>query len=247
MLTCYRAGKEVEISPGSMPSTTSQQSRSAIAPWETPNFGDYRKELAVLDTSGRKREVPSISRQPPTAISPQPQHPWTPGSNGTVMPSSVFGSFFNDSSEDISQLSPGFRPGSGKEEMGFPGDDRRPSVASATTVSSSGSKSSVGRGFHKKLQGFFGDEYPGDSRQNSDTSLANQIYGTVGEPPSQRARNRNNSMNNTISSSLGSRPASPASSRPRTPLPPSEVTPWEYQDTPGGPKVRLGSLFFFFF
>jgi adenylate cyclase len=147
------------------------------------------------------------------------------------MPSSVFSTFFNDSTEDIGQLSPGFRPGSGKEDsMGFPGDDRRPSVASATTVSSSGSKSSIGRGFHKKLQGFFGEEFPGDSRQSSDTSLpTNNPHG--GENQSSRSlRNRTNSVNNTIGSSINSRPGSPASSRPRTPLPSSEVTPWEFQD-----------------
>ena len=38
---------------------------------------------------------------------------------------------------------------------------RRPSAASVTTVSSIGSKSSLGRGFHKKkLDAFFGEEFP---------------------------------------------------------------------------------------
>lgn len=147
------------------------------------------------------------------------------------MTASVWGSFFNDSNEDVAQLSPGFaRPGSGKDDsMGFPGDDRRPSVASATTVSSSGSKSSVSRGgFHKRLQNVFGEEFPADSRQNSDTSLTAPY---VGETQSLRGtRNRNNSVNNTLGSSFNSRPGSPVSSRPRTPLPSSEVTPWEFQD-----------------
>lgn len=145
------------------------------------------------------------------------------------MPPSVFGSFFNDSNEDLAQLSPSFaRPGSGKDDgIGYPGDDRRPSVASATTVSSSGSKSSVSRGFHKKLQGFFGEEFPGDSRQNSDTSLTTPY---AIEQPVRGARNRTNSVNNTLGSSLNSRPGSPVGSRPRTPLPSSEVTPWEFQD-----------------
>ncbi|KAF2835091.1 hypothetical protein M501DRAFT_942853 [Patellaria atrata CBS 101060] len=152
------------------------------------------------------------------------------------MPTSVFGSigsFYNDSSEDVGQLSPGFRPGTAKtDENGFAGDNRRPSVASATTVSSSGSKSSIGRNFHKKLQGFFGEDYPGsDSRQNSDTSLPPNAMYSTSENSSQRIRNRNNSLNNTLgSSNIDSRPASPTSSRPRTPLPSSEVTPWEYQD-----------------
>lgn len=155
--------------------------------------------------------------------------PWATGTPSSVMPTSVFGSigsFYNDSNEDLAQLSPGHRPGSGKEEAAYPGEDRRPSVASATTVSSSGSKNSVGRGFHKKLQGFFGDEFPViDSRQGSDTNLA---YNAFAAPPTNDSRNRgrNNSVNNP-----GSRGVSPASLRPRTPLPSSEVTPWEYQDT----------------
>lgn len=228
-----QAEKESEISPGTIPPKSSaQNTKSTIAPWDNSlaaDFNNYRKDLAVLETSGGR--IPSISQNPPTATSPTPRWP-SPGVNGSVtMPSSVFSTFFNDSTEDIGQLSPGFRPGSGKEDsMGFPGDDRRPSVASATTVSSSGSKSSIGRGFHKKLQGFFGEEFPGDSRQSSDTSLTtNNLHG--GENQSSRSlRNRTNSINNTIGSSINSRPGSPASSRPRTPLPSSEVTPWEFQD-----------------
>lgn len=137
-------------------------------------------------------------------------------------------SFFYDSNEDVSQLSPSFRPGSGKtEDNGSPGEDRRPSVASATTISSSGSKSSLGRGFHKKLQGFFGEEFNGyDSRQNSESSLPD------------RQRNRNNSLHNTHRSSIGSRPGSRASSRPRTPGGTSEVVPWEYNES----KVSVRSI-----
>ncbi|KAF2268437.1 PP2C-domain-containing protein [Lojkania enalia] len=235
-LTCrIRVEKESEISPGTIPpmpppKDPSHKSRKNST-WDSPratDFRDYRKELAVLETSGGR--IPSISKNPPTATSPTP--PWASGgTNGAVMPSSVFGSFYNDSSDDVAQLSPGFgRPGSGREDnIGFPADDRRPSVASATTVSSSGShKSSISRGFHKKLQGFFGDEFPGDSRQNSDTSLTAPY---AAETQSNRgARGRTNSVNNTLGSSLNSRPGSPVGSRPRTPLPSSEVTPWEYQD-----------------
>lgn len=146
------------------------------------------------------------------------------------MAASVWGSFFNDSNEDIAQLSPRLtRLGSHDDSMGFPRDDRRPSMASATTVSSTGSKSSGTRaGYHKKrLQNVFGEDFPHqDSRQNSDTSLP-QPYVTE----SLRAgRNRANSQNNTLGSSFNSRSGSPIGSRPRTPLPSSEVTPWEYQD-----------------
>ncbi|KAH7118821.1 hypothetical protein B0J11DRAFT_77667 [Dendryphion nanum] len=228
--------RESEISPGTVPPIPPPKDPShkprKNSTWDSPratDFRDYRKDLAVLETSGSR--IPSISRTQPTATSPTP--PWA-GPNGSGMPPSVFGSFYNDSNEDIPQLSPGFRPSSGRDDaMGFPmpGEDRRPSVISTT---SSGSKSSVSRGFHKKLQGFFGDEFPGDSRQNSDTSLATPF---AAEPqPTRTARNRTNSVNNTLGSSVNSRPTSPVSSRPRTPLPSSEVTPWEFQDVKDGPS-----------
>lgn len=226
-----RIERESEISPGTVPpipppkdpSHKPKKNQKWDSPHPTDFSRDYRKQLAVLETSGSR--IPSISRNPPTATSPIP--PSWAGANGSGgLPASVM-SFFNDSNEDVAQLSPGFRPGSGKEDsMGFP-DARRPSVASQTTVSSSGSKSSISRGFHKKLQGFFGEEFPGDSRQNSDTSLATPYA----ETQSMRdSRNRTNSVNNTLGSSLNSRPGSPVGSRPRTPLPSSEVTPWEFQD-----------------
>ena len=141
------------------------------------------------------------------------------------MTTSVFGSFYNDSQESIAQLSPGFRPGTGQTDMGFPDDDRRPSIASNTTISSSGSKSSIGRGFHKKLQGFFGDDLANDVLHYSDPS-------PPPFPPTEPVKNRNrtNSAHNTIDSTSSSRPASPGSSRPRTPMASSEVTPWVYQD-----------------
>jgi adenylate cyclase len=184
--------------------------------------------------------VPSISRNPPTAASANSNiAPWSAGSNGTpIAANNAWSSFYNDSNEDLAQLSPGFaRPGTASREdsMGFPlKDDRRPSVASATTVSSTGSKSS--RGFHKRLPNFFGEDFPADGRQNSDTSLSTPF---ATDAQSTRTRNRGNSLNNTIGSHH-SRPASPTSLRPRTPQPSSEVTPWEYQDG----KVSLASVDF---
>lgn len=180
---------------------------------------DYRKQLAVLETSGGR--IPSISRNPPTATSSTPPGSYL-SSNGSAMPAT----WFNDSNEDVAQLSSAYRRGSEQEDaMGFPGDNRRPSVVS--TISSSGSKSSRG-GYHKPLANFFGEDYPGDSRQNSDTSLATP-YGVDSQMP-RPTRHRTNSLNNTFASSVNSRPGSPTSSRPRTPLPSSEVTPWEFQD-----------------
>ncbi|KAF2240879.1 PP2C-domain-containing protein [Trematosphaeria pertusa] len=234
-----RIEKESEISPGTLPPAPppkdpghKPRKNSGWDGSQTNDFRDYRKQLAVLETSGGR--IPSISRNPPTATSPIT--PWAAsGTNGSSMAASVWGSFFNDSNEDIAQLSPGLgRPGSGNDAMGYPGDDRRPSVASATTVSSTGSKSSVSRGgFHKRLQNVFGEEFPADSRQGSDTSLTTPYAAAAAETQSLRGagnRNRTNSVNNTLGSSLNSRPGSPIGSRPRTPLPSSEVTPWEFQD-----------------
>lgn len=196
----------------------------------------------MLQTSGGG--VPSISRNPPSASGGTTNPPWaSSGANGgTNMANSVWGSFFNDSdNDDIAQLSHGFSATGGiarEDAMGFPArDDRRPSVASAMTVSSTGSRSSFSRGFHKKLQNVFGEDFPGDGRQNSDSSLNGRSQ--VTETQSLHApRNRGNSLSNTFSGGGGgggfhSRPTSPTSSRPRTPQPSSEVTPWEFQ----GPQV----------
>ncbi|KAK3066465.1 hypothetical protein LTR53_017180, partial [Teratosphaeriaceae sp. CCFEE 6253] len=150
------------------------------------------------------------------------------------MATSIFaGSFYNDSSDNLGQISPGFSPPDG---MRFPtdGDDRRPSFASGTTVSSTGSKSSFSGKYKKKLQGFFGEDYPGadkaGSRQGSETSSI-QGGSLPAFAPGGGSRNRNNSVNDAM---MRDGPPSPTSSRPRTPGaggPSSEVTPWVYQDT----------------
>ena len=150
------------------------------------------------------------------------------------MPTSVFGgTFYNDSTDNLGQISPGFSPHNG---MNFPndGDDRRPSIASATTVSSTGSKSSVSGKFHKKLQGFFGDEYKGLDESSRQGSESNSMQGSrPGLTPttSNNHRGRNNSVND---GAKGSSPPSPSSSRPRTPAqqgPSYDVTPWAFQDS----------------
>ncbi|GAB7351648.1 hypothetical protein MBLNU459_g2252t3 [Dothideomycetes sp. NU459] len=205
-----------------------------IAPWDAPVFGDYRKDLSVLDSpsaSNPTPNVPSISRQPPTASSQTA--PWsisTPGSaestpaygrhnRPTHMASSIFGSYYNSSNEELGQLSPGFVPS--KAGAAPWSDDRRPSVASTTaSTTSNASKRSLGQKFHKKLQGFFGDDFDADeaARHGSDGSVSNTVNGGDGA----RDRDRNDSS---------TRPVSPTSSRPRTPAGPnSEVTPWLFQE-----------------
>ena len=109
-------------------------------------------------------------------------------------------------------------------------DDRRPSVASIATASSTGSKTSMSRGGLRKLQGFFGEEFPG--REGSDTSLPASVAGKDQHSRSYsngRPSHRDRKASNATSADQ-TRDASPESSRPRTPVPAPEVVPFLYQD-----------------
>ncbi|UNI15108.1 Adenylate cyclase [Purpureocillium takamizusanense] len=109
----------------------------------------------------------------------------------------------------------------------FSPDGRRPSVASVTTTASSqGSKTSVTRGGFRKLQGFFGEEFPG--RDSSESSLP------ISLGKDQRSRSyshtRPSHRDRNYSNATDPRDPSPSSSRPRTPVPAPEVVPFLYQD-----------------
>lgn len=172
-------------------------------------------------------------------------------------------SFYHDSSDNVSlssHKSPSFRSvlnrtGSSAQHLGAPDspdpyEERRPSFASITTLSSQGSKNSLARGGLRKLQGFFGEEFPGsdtslpppavppkDGKDNKDTKDTKDNKdnkdGKDNRPRSfshsrvQRGRNHSNATDYT-------RDASPSSSRPRTPVPAPEVVPFLYQE----PDVR---------
>lgn len=163
------------------------------------------------------------------------------------MATSIFGgTFYNDSSENLGQISPGFAPPDGMT-FSHEHDDRRPSVASGTTVSSQGSKSSFGGRYKKKLQGFFGEEFTGkgDSDSRHDSEASSMQGGPVPSGIGAASRFRNNSVND---SATPSSPPSPTSSRPRTPTAPgpsSEVTPWVFQDAVGSSDAgsRLPRLY----
>lgn len=162
------------------------------------------------------------------------------GAPGATASPTAYTSFYNDSSDNLStpsQLSPAFRLGARSGLNSNPNlnndspdfcyfdDQRRPSLASIATASSQGSKNSSGRGGLKKLQGFFGEEFPG--RDGSETSLPpapplakEQRSYSFGR---RRARNDSNATDHT-------REPSPTSSRPRTPIPSSDVVPFLYQE-----------------
>lgn len=186
----------------------------------------------MLDTSGGR--IPSIQHNPPSAVSPrQYSAPWMSPTtqNGATMPTSAFGtSFYDDSSDNHSmnsQLSPSMRPGTSRTfsdpevEVG-PDDERRPSLASVATSGSNGSRGSVVRtGIHKKLQGFFGEEY------GSDVSLPAQQQAGKEHRTNSYSRHRERKPSSTAEA----RDSSPVPSRPRTPVPSSDVVPFLYQDS----------------
>ena len=78
---------------------------------------------------------------------------------------------------------------------------------------------------HKKLQGFFGEEYPG----RDDVSIKSQ-----GKEHRSNSYTKQRDSSRKVSTADG-RNDSPAPSRPRTPVPSSDVVPFLYQDS----TVRL--------
>ncbi|KAL9044452.1 MAG: hypothetical protein Q9214_002410, partial [Letrouitia sp. 1 TL-2023] len=131
------------------------------------------------------------------------------------------------------QRSPSYRPDTGASDSIdpiFSDDKRRPSLASATTVSSqnsttTASRASYGRSTkHKKLPGFFGE----DGNESSMSSEASIV--TTHREHSASSQSRKLRHNSVQTNSTDGRPSSPSSSRPRSPLPSSDVTPWLFQD-----------------
>lgn len=240
----------------SSPSISNVSAGPAPREHRLSDFAGYRRDLAVLEPAGSR--APQIVHHPPSTAASFMQQvaPWMVGgsagsnSNGNDNNTSVVNgviatTFYNDSSDNLSstsQISPGFRsmsvsasrptqnpPGSESPEAAYFNDERRPSIASVTTTASSqASKSSGQRGGLRKLQGFFGEEFPG--RDSSETSLPPSQQGKESRshsyshtPRPHRDRNYSNATDHT-------RDASPSSSRPRTPVPAPEVVPFLYQE-----------------
>lgn len=195
------------------------------------DFTNYRRELAILETS----RIPQIQHNPPTAGTNPHIAPWMTPTGPSTPSSTMPTSFYNDSSDNLSLASQGFQNPNNRASQpsqDFPDasyhDDRRPSAASILTASSQGSKTSITRGGFRKLQGFFGEEFPG--RDSSESSLPTSVLGKdqrgrsySHSRPTQRDRNYSNATDHT-------RDGSPTSSRPRTPVPTPEVVPFLYQD-----------------
>lgn len=206
--------------------------RSAAVPWDTPEFGDYRKDLSCLESSGNN--LPSISRQQPPEYNPSP--PFGRNNRPSHLSSNLFNSnsFYNSSSDELPQMSPGFVPQNGINNnnlsLDWGGEDRRPSVASVSTMSStaSSSKRSITNKFHKKLQGFFGDDFDPNAPPPKEPEQPPQQQ----QQPQQQAGQRGRNSSNATYITQGTRVPSPSASRPRTPNTSSEVTPWDFEPAP---------------
>ena len=225
-MAAFSFEKEPDISPMSVANTSSRSLNRIGA------VKHSRQDLAVLEASGA---ATLSNRQPPPKVVPYAAPtPWTPRAGSTMVSSSgpLALNPYGDAAENQAQLSPLSRPSNGKtaaldypEPGYFDSDGRRPSVASVATASSQGSQSSTGRGFNRmKLQAFFGED-PRD-RGSPQTQDAILMGSANGGRNSSHSHYRNNSV--ATNSTGDGRTASP-SSRPRTPIPSSEVTPWVYQ------------------
>ncbi|KAI1808285.1 adenylate cyclase [Daldinia bambusicola] len=229
------SGHRLALSP-----TSTASSSSLLDNRRMSDLADYRRDLAVLNPANGR--IPQIQRDPPT--SPNTQHnipPWmSVNGNAASSPTGFGTSFYNDSSDNVSatsQLSPAFRVGSARPtqvssnespDATYFTDDRRPSAASITTASSQGSKNSGSRGGFKKLQGFFGEDFPG--RDSSETSLPAPPLSQNQKDQRSYSFNRPRRGRNDSNATDHTREPSPASSRPRTPVPSSDVVPFLYQE-----------------
>ena len=209
---------------------------------------NYRQDLAVLDPAGG-RNTRNPSTTGPALLSGVNSSANAMQNNAgganTSNPPGGGTSFYNDSSDNVSllsQVSPSFKSAPNRvntaqhlsaPDSPDPYDERRPSFASITTLSSQGSKNSLARGGLRKLQGFFGEEFPGSDTSLPPPAVPPKDNRQDNRPRSfshsrpQRGRNHSNATDIT-------RDASPSSSRPRTPVPAPEVVPFLYQE----PDVR---------
>ncbi|KAJ5550519.1 hypothetical protein N7535_001538 [Penicillium sp. DV-2018c] len=161
--------------------------------------------------------------------------PWATGPSSGQADSS--GTFYHDSEQE-SPASFTFRPTTGRTIASEPAESgyqdmepRRPSAASNATVSSQGSRSSISQKFRKKhLKGLLGDDYNSSGEPNTDDDGSQNPPSRRGGPVDQlKARERANSdgsRNTPEGSSWSQRSQMP---RANTPLPSSDITPWDYQ------------------
>jgi adenylate cyclase len=230
-------------------SPTSTKSDASLREHRLSDFGNYRREVFGGFNPSDNRS-PLLHQPSNTSISTTSSAaqiaPWMAGNgngNGSYGAPGAAGagatSFFNDSSDNLSlasQLSPSLNPAKARLSSiaSFPGSidlldhhvdgHRRPSIASVATTASTGSKAS--RGGLRKLQGFFGEEFPG--RDSSEGSLATAPGGK--ERASSYTQSRTGRDRNHSNATDHAREVSPTPSRPKTPVPAPDVVPFLYQE-----------------
>lgn len=250
-------GSRLALSPSSVNSNASTREHPMS------DLLDYRRDLAILDPAGGR--LSRNQQTNPSTGSLGQIAPWMAGSSSaapsTAATDPIPTTFYNDSTDNLSldsQLSPGIRTATNRPSQTPAGstdspdaayftDERRPSVASITTTASSqGSRASGPRGGLRKLQGFFGEEFPG--RDSSEFSLPHPGSGREHRSHSY-SHNRPHRDRNYSNATDHGRDASPAS-RPRTPVPAPEVVPFLYQEAdvraaPQSTPTRLATPSFF--
>ncbi|KAK4231772.1 adenylate cyclase encoded by the PaAC protein [Podospora fimiseda] len=230
------SGSRLALSPSS-----TVTSNASIREHRMSDLADYRRDLAILDPAGG-RTARNQHNNPSTGSLGQSQiAPWIMAAGALAATPAAMGplptSFYNDSTDNLSinsQVSPGIRPSTNRPpqssdspDLSYFTDERRPSIASITTTASSqGSRTSGPRGGFRKLQGFFGEEFPG--RDSSENSLAHPV-GKEHRSHSYSSHVRPHRDRNYSNATDHGRDASPAS-RPRTPVPAPEVVPFLYQE-----------------
>lgn len=233
----FRAAKNSSIVAGN--GTFLSDSPDDVLPTDAikGTYLDYRQENAKVEVA--KGPTPSVSKHPPSTEAPNADiAPWMADGLPALSTHGLTSSNFLNDGSSKAQQSPSFRPDSGRTidsespDPMFLSNDRRPSLASATTVDSqtSLSKTSTNRGIpYKKVAGFFGDEGR-QSARSSDTNIPNTL---------QREQTSSSLHGSRHASRDEGRPISPGSSRPRTPLPSSDVVPWLFQDFKVSPGVSV--------
>ncbi|KAL9127566.1 MAG: hypothetical protein Q9217_003583 [Psora testacea] len=191
----------------------------------------YHKDMSRSDRSrgnNSSRAKHAAPAEPPSSQ----VAPWMSEGPSILTTHDINGANFFDNGPGKIQLSPNFRQDNrrtrGTDSPSAPtsqSHDRQPSIVSESTLNSQSSTSKAGthKGTScKKIAGFFGD----DGRQSSissETSIPNSLQ-------LQRETTASSRHGSVQSNYADGRPLSPGSSRPRTPLASSDVTPWLFQD-----------------
>ena len=227
----YRSAKTHSIASGNR--TFFSDSPDGTSPPDTVRrtLLDYRPDRPVQDAA--KGPIPLVSRRPPSSDNPNADiAPWMEDTISSLSNHDfiISSNFVNDGPPKL-QLSPSLQADTGDSASpdSIIQDERRPSLAtSATTESSqtSMSKASTSRATpYRKVVGLFSDEGRKSSK-SSETSLPNALH-----REQTASSSRHGSIHTSHHSRDDGRPStSPTGSRPRTPLPSSDVTPWLFQN-----------------